>query len=661
MARLKFVGRKKEIKKFGKFIHSEAKRVLLVIGKQGIGKTRLLEQLELECYNLTDIEPLVYSYQIKGTDPPEQYLYQIMDEIWMKKSVFSRIIDQYGEIIKRSIGRIPGLGAILRNITESVFRDPRRPVTDRFKIFLQEIVEGFKKKNQRFVLFIDPLDELSSATHKDAWKAITQNLPYQIKIIIAQRERDVLVNGIGLINHEDIECWTLGCLSDKVTKDLVKAELAYAKPSHKFIDEFTNRYKGDPLLIDGAIKLLKKSKDFTSQALKKLPIPRLTKLLYEKLEDEERNLINHLSILVIPVTMAFLRDFTKIVEGRLDGLLRRYNVKDVIKEEENGKRTYQIYHHTLRDFVLTEMEKTDVDITTLHRKASKAFFKILEEDERNSDALKYSTAHLLWGGEKEIYVEKVKEWIRKKYRYGLISIVFEESTNCIEICDQLKLDPNYKASFLNRIGLVYQDKGNLQDALSSYMEALNIYKKSQNEEAQTKPLGNIGLVYWSKGDLKSALDYHMQALEIDRKVGNIGGEADDLGNIGIIYHEEGNLKEALTYHEQALKIDQRLKNDVGEANDLGNIGLIYSDMGDCDKSLSYLKEALEIDRKIGRVSGIANDLFNIAAVYEDKKEFKSSLRYFQKSLSYYEKVGLEQDIKESSDAIERIKKKIKEE
>jgi len=379
MARLKFVGRKEEIKKFGKFIHSEARRVLLVIGKQGIGKTRLLEQLELECYGYKDLECLVYSYQIKGTDPPEQYLYQIMDEIWMRKSVFSRIIDKKGEIIKKSVILIPGLGKILKNVTESIFRDPRRPVTDRFKIFLQEITEGFKKKNQRFVFFIDPLDELTRVVHRDAWRAITQNLPYQVKIIIAQRDKDVLASCIELADNEDVECWTIDCLSDKETKDLVKDELAYTKPTKEFIDEFANRYKGYPLFIDGAVKLLRKIKDFTPEALKKLPAPRLTKLLYDKLDDDERNLINHLSVLEIPVDMRFLRYFTGIKGWTIDGLLKRTNVRDVVKVEENGKRTYQIYHQTFKDFVLREMKKTDYDIPGLRNKASKSLSKMLEE------------------------------------------------------------------------------------------------------------------------------------------------------------------------------------------------------------------------------------------------------------------------------------------
>ena len=43
MGRLQFEGRDREKKDFNEFIKDDSKRVLLVIGKTGIGKSRLLE------------------------------------------------------------------------------------------------------------------------------------------------------------------------------------------------------------------------------------------------------------------------------------------------------------------------------------------------------------------------------------------------------------------------------------------------------------------------------------------------------------------------------------------------------------------------------------------------------------------------------------------
>ena len=639
MARLKFAGRKKEIKKFEKFLHSEAQRVLLVIGKQGIGKTRLLEQLELECYGCRDLECLVYSYQIKGTDPPEQYLYQMMDEIWMKKNIFSRIIDKKGEIIKKSIWQISGIGKIFKNITESIFRDPMRPVADRFKIFLQEIVEGFKKKNQRFVLFIDPLDELTRVIHRDAWRAITQNLPYQVKLIIAQREKDVLADCIELTDDENVECWNLDYLSSKETKELVKSELAYTKPSQKFIDEFAERYKGYPLFIDGAMKLLRKRKDFTPEALKKLPAPGLTKLLYDKLGDDERNLVNHLSILEVPVDMAFLRNFTRIVEGKLDGLLRRYNVKDVIKEEENGKRTYQIYHQTFKDFVLHEMKQTETDIRDFHRKASKAFFEVMESHETNPDALKYSTAHLLWAGDKETYIIQVRKWLVSKFRYGMIPVVFRELKNCLKICEQLKLPPEYKAVFLGNMGLVHTHKGDLNKALTCQKKALMIDSKEKNAKGQAQDLNNIGLIYETMGDWNKAVASYERAFAIAKKVTYANGQAACLCNIGTIYRGKGNLSKSLSYFKKALRIYRKLGDADSHASNLIDIGSVYYAQGDLYRALSYYKKSLEIHKKQGNVGEQAASLGNIGLIHLSKGELTKALSYTKGSLKLNKKVG----------------------
>ncbi|MBR9919557.1 MAG: tetratricopeptide repeat protein, partial [Bacteroidetes bacterium] len=72
-------------------------------------------------------------------------------------------------------------------------------------------------------------------------------------------------------------------------------------------------------------------------------------------------------------------------------------------------------------------------------------------------------------------------------------------------------------------------------------------------------LGNIGLIYSNKGELDEALKYHKSALELDRQIGYVQGEASGLGNIGLIYRSKGELDEALKYLKLALIIWEKLE------------------------------------------------------------------------------------------------------
>ena len=71
---------------------------------------------------------------------------------------------------------------------------------------------------------------------------------------------------------------------------------------------------------------------------------------------------------------------------------------------------------------------------------------------------------------------------------------------------------------------------------------------------------NIGIVYRNKGDLENALLQHQRALEIRTRV--YGQEHPDVAtscnNIGIVYKEKGDLENALLQYQRALEIRTRV-------------------------------------------------------------------------------------------------------
>jgi tetratricopeptide (TPR) repeat protein len=192
-----------------------------------------------------------------------------------------------------------------------------------------------------------------------------------------------------------------------------------------------------------------------------------------------------------------------------------------------------------------------------------------------------------------------------------------------------------RASALGNIGLIYSDKGDLDEALKYHQDALKIDRDVGYKQGEANQLGNIGLIYSAKGDLDEALKYHQDALKIDRDVGYKQGEASDLGNIGLIYSDKGDLDEALKYHQDALKIDRDVGYKQGEANQLGNIGLIYRAKGDLDEALKYHQDALKIDRDVGYKQGEANQLGNIGLIYRAKGDLDEALKYLNGALMIF--------------------------
>ena len=85
---------------------------------------------------------------------------------------------------------------------------------------------------------------------------------------------------------------------------------------------------------------------------------------------------------------------------------------------------------------------------------------------------------------------------------------------------------------------------NNHSAIDYLQQALEIAKEIDNPLGQANDLGNLGLVFQNKGELDKAAEYHRQALEILKDIGNSLGQAKALGNLGIVFKNKGELDKA---------------------------------------------------------------------------------------------------------------------
>ena len=214
----------------------------------------------------------------------------------------------------------------------------------------------------------------------------------------------------------------------------------------------------------------------------------------------------------------------------------------------------------------------------------------------------------------ETLIRKLLDTGNKAYTVSKNQIALQLFEEGLQLSEQ-ENDKEFISLFLGNIGLIYQDKGELDEALKYHKQALKIDKQTGYLQGQANNLGNIGNIYYGKSKLDEALKYHKEALEVDKQAGYLLGQASDLGNIGVIYKNKGELDKALNYYKQALEIQKHIGYKQGQADQLGNIGSIYYVKGDLDKTLTYYKEALEIYKEIGYLQGQANQLSNIGLIY----------------------------------------------
>ncbi len=189
------------------------------------------------------------------------------------------------------------------------------------------------------------------------------------------------------------------------------------------------------------------------------------------------------------------------------------------------------------------------------------------------------------------------------------------------------------------LGSINFSKGNYDEALKQYHQALNIREKLNDKAGMAKSIVNIGTSYREKGEQANALKYYYKALSINESINDKNGIEINTGIIGSALTVEKQYDKALTYYFRALKMAQELGNRSHEGDWMGSIGMIYDKKRDFTKTMEYFEKAIAISEELGEQNSIAVWKDNMATTYRSMKKMDKALEYYFISLKINEKLG----------------------
>ena len=201
-----------------------------------------------------------------------------------------------------------------------------------------------------------------------------------------------------------------------------------------------------------------------------------------------------------------------------------------------------------------------------------------------------------------------------------------------------------EAVMLNSKGesLVYKDfvgSADLQEALSLFQQALDIFRKYDAKAGEANSLVNIGYIHSRQGNFTKALDFFQQSLDIRRKTRDRDNEWMPLSYTGEVYVNLGQYQKALEAYQPALTILRELKaknpkefNSSSEQQMLADIAAIYFRLGQYQKALEFYQQNLAIQKDNSIISS-AETLNNIGVVYVNLGNYSQSLNSYQQALN----------------------------
>lgn len=198
----------------------------------------------------------------------------------------------------------------------------------------------------------------------------------------------------------------------------------------------------------------------------------------------------------------------------------------------------------------------------------------------------------------------------------------------------------------NDIGLVYRTWGRYDEALEHYLKALANFQSINLEEGVGIASNNLGQIYFYRDDYDKAIQFFLRYLNTSKKNNNLRAVAGASNNIAATHSALSNYDQALSYYQQALNIYDSLGVTLGVAVLSDNIGVLYSNMNQPAKSVNYHLKAVRIFTDMGNQVRLAESYKNLGNTYYKLNDYSQAIKYLLDSKAIAQRNNLNQTLKD---------------
>ncbi|MCS6912803.1 MAG: tetratricopeptide repeat protein [Myxococcales bacterium] len=246
-------------------------------------------------------------------------------------------------------------------------------------------------------------------------------------------------------------------------------------------------------------------------------------------------------------------------------------------------------------------------------------------------------AHLMRAGKGEaaaLRYLRAAGLARDRYAHGRATRLLARAIACLGTQDLAT-----RIRLWDELGSLFHLRGDYENALGAYEKVVRLSWVLASRGKAASALLHMGEVWRQKGELQLSLDYLGQALEMFRQSGDLAGTSDTLDDIAQVLWLLGRYEEALGRAGEALEIRRRLGHRGKIAASLLSIGNIERHRGLLDAAAACYEEALGLSRACGDRAGIAACLNAIGMLAFQRGDLQGARRTWEEALGLAESAG----------------------
>lgn len=668
---------------------TSSKEIIFIQGEQGIGKTRLLKEIEYLLYMRR-----ANVYASFATDSCNNNSKNNKAFIDILKKVVATCDD---EIVKRYqselIKLIPELGKESNIVaSESLIGEKEKyRLISRIYSFIEESIN-----NKPTVFIIDNancLDEFSMELLE--YLNMQSYNEQNIMIVLSYSKGEHTPNNKfeQLLNKRlsNIKI-SLNNFNSEETAIMIQGILRMPRVPSDFGEKIYGKTYGNPLFVEETLK------DFVAkkiicinedrgrwhtpfETLDEMPIAStMEQALLNQIKEINQGSYEVLSTIAIFNTAISIEVIEKLfidTKERIENYINELCAKGILcRKIEDMGFVFDFNNKVLKNLIYNKLSEKQRKVK--HEIAASVLEKLFEvEGKGNKEELIY-------------HLEKAKD-VHRTVKY---CIELAEKMKSLRIMDEAiakyekalsmlsnEEDFNKKVEILLKVGDIYVIIGNFSAALETYKKPYEYSMDLVEEKLQVDTANNVAYIYIKKNEVEKAIEYIKRGELILQNIDYMEGYLDNktsltnvfmakqeyqkvfdictdcikkCGNdylkykgfmynmLGIMCAETSRKVEALEYYRKALGYFEKINYPKGMCLCLNNLGAIYGDhYQDRETAISYYNKLLVICLENNIIDSELIALINLAICNSDSFQYDAAYKYFKDVLEKSKSVGLE--------------------
>ena len=192
---------------------------------------------------------------------------------------------------------------------------------------------------------------------------------------------------------------------------------------------------------------------------------------------------------------------------------------------------------------------------------------------------------------------------------------------------------------LHNLGDVLEQSGKSDEAAVYFKEMLQLAWRYDNLNKAGAAYSRIARGQRRVGQYDAAMNHLRRAHELFERSRDQRGIASTLDDMGRVNWLRGAFSQALEFHRQALTIRRALGDRRSIALSLANIGRVHHDSGNFKAAIAQFREALDLRRDIGDLVGIVQSLCDLGGVHAEDGAHEAALELLGEARALAQEIG----------------------